>query len=187
MCRGLIDHDDETDEIFFSHTSIRDFLCAEDTANSEAWFNLRDTKSARQHLLVKCLTYLLFDEFQVPCSDKTTLDTRLRSYPLLEHAAKTWPEYFGHGDLVESQVEKALRLMDSRKASGGQYASWIQVLTNDVPANVSLTTEPLYYAASFGLLPLVEHLVKRGATVDAPGGRAQATPLQMQIRKTAMA
>jgi ankyrin repeat protein len=60
------------------------------------------------------------------------------------------------------------------------FMSWIQVLNsnwifkwNEYPRHAT----PLYYAASFGLVDVVEELMKGGADLDAPGSRFGGTAL----------
>lgn len=62
---------------------------------------------------------------------------------------------------------------------GGHFTTWVQILLAEAPVQVARATEPLYYASSYGLLPVVERLLQDGAMIDAHGGRANSTALQV--------
>ncbi|KAK1751261.1 hypothetical protein QBC47DRAFT_464015 [Echria macrotheca] len=189
MCRGLLDHDQETAQVFLSHASIRDFLSSSSptvNADGNAWYYLGMDRlaaaSINKRIFDKCITYLMFDEFATTCHDLVELDSRRDRYPLLDYAARAWPSHYPGGD--STALESILRLFGSRNTeSGGHYASWVQALIREAPPRVALATDPLYYAASFGLLPVVRHIAQTNGSsaIDQPGGRALATPLQVAV------
>jgi hypothetical protein len=67
----------------------------------------------------------------------------------------------------------------------GNYGAWVSCLIPESHPGLAMKTQPLYYAASFGILPLVNALLletkKSPSTVDmeAPGGRYRSTALQV--------
>jgi hypothetical protein len=180
MCRGLLDHDQETTQVFLSHATIRDFLFSVPGDDLDAWYHFKTSSSdeSNRRIFDKCMAYLMFDDFSSVSVDMTKLNTRREHYPLLDYAAQAWPEHYP-GD--EAALSPVLRLFTNRTKDGGNYATWVQSLIKEVPPMVALSTDPLYYAASFGLLPVVQHLVRTGSVIDSPGGRALATPLQVAV------
>ncbi|KAK0112484.1 hypothetical protein ONS96_001721 [Cadophora gregata f. sp. sojae] len=180
MCHGLLDHDQETAQVFLSHATIRDFLSSVPEDNVDVWYrpNTDSVGENDRRIFDKCMTYLMFDDFANVCADMAELNARRDRYPLLDYAVQAWPVHYPRDDAALASV---IRLFASRTKNGGNYATWVQTLINDVPPKVALLTEPLYYAASFGLLPVVEHLVATGSSIDLPGGRALAPPLQVAV------
>ena len=180
MCRGLLDHDQETAQVFLSHATIRDFLFSAPGDDVDAWyrFNTGSIDESNRRIFDKCMAYLMFDDFANVCTDMAELNTRRERYALIDYAAQAWPDHYPGDDAALGSV---LRLFASRTKDGGNYATWVQTLIKDAPPKVALVTEPLYYAASFGLLSVVQHLVQTGSAIDLPGGRALATPLQVAV------
>ncbi len=70
----------------------------------------------------------------------------------------------------------------SEKKRGGAYGFWLRALNPDDEWEVQ-HTEPLYYAASFGLVHVVRSILKstHGADIDAQGGRIGWTALQSAV------
>lgn len=125
----------------------------------------------------------MFDDFKQPCSDLRSLTKRRKTYPLLKYAAENWashcsPSWPPGYPLVDAEMDGILSFFDTRHLpGGGNYTSWTQMLLSEAPAEQARRTEPLYYAASYGIIPLVDHLIQSGANVNAAGGRNDATPL----------
>lgn len=126
---------------------------------------------------------LMFDDFKQPCSDLRSLTKRRKTYPLLKYAAENWashcsPSWPPGYPLVDAEIDGILSFFDTRHLpGGGNYTSWTQMLLSEAPAEQARRTEPLYYAASYGIIPLVDRLIQSGANVNAAGGRNDATPL----------
>lgn len=104
----------------------------------------------------------------------------------MTYAAKFWPQHgaaYGFGDPKQDMIHKffATRSLPGR----GNYGTWMQMLlrttagsnTNDAVAIDG--THPLYYAASFGMIPVVKSILASEPDIDvnAPGGRIGATPV----------
>ena len=185
MCAGLVSYDEVTSEIALAHSTVRMFLTSDRLASGPLEFYHMNGITATRSIFRKCLRYLMFDEFKQPCMNLPLLKERLANYPLLDYAAKYWAIHSGSQAPVDfsftpSELEDILALFDThRTEKGGNFTSWIQVLISEAPPRVSRETSPLYYASSFGLLPVVEKLIKSGACIDVYGGRGHSTPLQV--------
>ena len=185
ICQGLVVYDEDTSTVTLAHSSVRDFLTSAVIRRGPAsFYSLQEVEGVRC-IYRKCLTYLMFDEFCRPCPDNRYLDQRLVDFPLLEYAALTWAQYCGNRappgfELTESELNEIMDFFDTYTLkSGANYVSWVQVIRSEATEDTVWTTEPLYYAASFGILPAVDTLIRRGANVDSCGGRNSATALNI--------
>ncbi|KAJ6439249.1 Ankyrin repeat-containing domain protein [Purpureocillium lavendulum] len=61
----------------------------------------------------------------------------------------------------------------------GNFGFWVQILIPDADPEDIATTQPLYYAASFGLVPVVKAILGSltNLEIDSPGGRYGSTHL----------
>ncbi|KAF7593223.1 hypothetical protein BBP40_011764 [Aspergillus hancockii] len=183
ICQGLAIYDERTSVITLAHSSVPAYLTSEAIRHSPAaFYSLKEDEAARC-IYQKCLTYLMFHTFRKPCSDAYSLKKRLSRFPLLQYAAATWAQYCGSNapagfKLTDAEWDDIMAFFaTSKMQNGGNFTSWVQVLISEVATEEALTTEPLYYAASFGMTAIVDRLIQSGVNVDAPGGRHGATPL----------
>ncbi|GIC90547.1 uncharacterized protein Aud_006982 [Aspergillus udagawae] len=183
ICQGLIVYDEFTTFVALAHSSVKAFLTSDAIKDGPAaYYSLDETEGSRR-IWQKCLTYLMLDEFKQPCSNFRTLERRQETYPLLKYASENWashcsPSWPSGYPLLDVEIDEILSFFDTRHLpGGGNYTSWIQVLLYEAPSEQARLTEPLYYAASYGIVPLVDRLIRSGANVNAAGGRNNATPL----------
>ncbi|PKX92396.1 uncharacterized protein P174DRAFT_512989 [Aspergillus novofumigatus IBT 16806] len=183
ICQGLVVYDERTTFVALAHSSVKAFLTSDAIKDGPAaYYSLDETEGSRR-IWQKCLTYLMFDEFKQPCSNFDSLAERREAYPLLKYASENWashcsPSWPPGYPLIDAEIDEILSFFETRHLpGGGNYTSWIQILLYEAPAEQARRTEPLYYAASYGILPLVDRLIKSGANVNAAGGRNDATPL----------
>ncbi|EAW10805.1 uncharacterized protein ACLA_052780 [Aspergillus clavatus NRRL 1] len=183
ICQGLVVYDEHLSVVTLAHSSVKTFLTSESIRDGPAaFYSLTEVEGSRQ-IYEKCLTYLMLDAFQQPCPNLDSLDSRLTSFPLLGYASENWAMHCRSDGplgplLVKSDIDEIMMLLDTHKQKkGGNYTSWVQVLLYEAPVRQALITPPLYYAASFGMLPVVNRLIETGVEVDARGGRGNATPL----------
>jgi Ankyrin repeats (3 copies) len=185
MCEGLVSYDEVSSEIVLAHSTVRKFLTSDEITCGSLVFYHMDDVTATRIIFRKCLRYLMFDEFKQPCKTLSSLKERLAHYPLLDYAAKYWAIHSGFraptGFLfTPDELNDIITFFNTHKTeNGGNFTSWVQVLISEAPPRVARESSPLYYAASFGLLPVVEKLIENGACVDVYGGRAHSTPLQV--------
>jgi ankyrin repeat protein len=72
-------------------------------------------------------------------------------------------------------------LATSKMPNGGNFAFWVGTLIPASPLNFIQNTQPLYYAASFGLTEVVRTILEteKDIDIDAFGGRAHASALHV--------
>ncbi|KAJ5085686.1 hypothetical protein N7532_010457 [Penicillium argentinense] len=105
-------------------------------------------------------------------------------HPFMRYAANFWPYHGAFCSLEDHQQQMVHRLFATRSLpGGGNYSTWVQALFGQRDASMQIdpaviqTTHPLYYATSFGMVPVVNALLKSEPKIDvnAPGGRTGAT------------
>lgn len=184
-CQGLVVYNEATTTVALAHSSVPAFLTSDAVRHSPAAFYRLESLTATRVIYQKCLTYLMFDEFRQPCLDEHSLNQRLMGFPLLEYAACAWASLCGAYsppgfELSEPECEEIMAFFGTVSLKqGGNFRSWVQVLQSHASSPTVWTTEPLYYAASFGILPAVDRLIENGAWVDAHGGFGGATALNI--------
>jgi hypothetical protein len=183
ICQGLVVYDGMTSVISLAHSSVHTFLTSDAIRQGPAAFYSLQKDEAARRIYRTCLTYLMFDTFRRPCSGPASLNKRLMRFPLLQYAATTWGQYCGpHAPvgftLADTELDDIMTFFATRDAKhGGNFTSWVQVLIPEVATEEASTTEPLYYASSFGMTAIVDRLIKSGVNVDNPGGRHGSTAL----------
>ncbi|UDD57074.1 hypothetical protein AFCA_004589 [Aspergillus flavus] len=183
ICQGLVAYDEVTSVITLAHASVKAFLTSDAIRQGPAaYYSLQEIEATRC-IFQKCLTYLMFDAFQKPCRSRHSLRRRLKEFPLLNYASMTWGQYCGLQApagfvLGNSELDEIMDFFATCALhSGGNFRSWVQVLIPEAATEEAWSTEPLYYAASFGMTLVVERLIKSGINLDSPGGRHDATAL----------
>ena len=184
VCKGLIVYDEKLGEVALAHSSVKAFLISAKIKETEASFFSFDRQEATRMILRKCLTYLMFHNFDVGCHNREHLSDRFENFHLLNYAAFCWAMHAGQGGYLideedHSLISRFLSTYDS--PHGGNFTHWVLCLIEDVDEHTIRATEPLYYMCSFGLISVVEGLIKNHPklNIDAPGGRMFSTPLQV--------
>jgi hypothetical protein len=168
-----------------AHASVADYLTqSKYTSHSEFHF----TKlSARLFMAQVCLGYLMNPEFS-DGHDKWQYKLRMHAYPFLKHCASYWPMYLQREnddpeDHLDQRTKDILQafLATSKMPDGGNFAFWVGTLIPASPQNYIQNTQPLYYAASFGLTEVVRIILEteKDIDIDALGGRAHASALHV--------
>ncbi len=184
-CQGLITYHPRTSYITLSHSSVRAYLLSEQIKNGPASFFSFDETDAERLLLRKCLTYMMFKDFGKgyrPSYD----DWEAFScwWPLLDYASSHWASHAYALDVRLEPYDKELisnLYSTSKNERGGNFGFWVQCLYPEADIQVARDTQPLYYAASFGLRAVVASLVSADRNIDlnALGGRHSSTALQV--------
>ena len=177
ICGSLLNHNKRADIVTLAHHSVKSYLVSV-LRDNVAYFQLNEQEGHRS-LASYCLTYLSFDAFSVDRSDPTYAAESL--YPkskFLSYAVQNWAL---HVKEAGPQGEPLWNAMKSFLLSGEggrhNFQNWVQFL---IPGSkYAKSTPPLYYAASFGLTPVVEYLLDMGADLEVHGGRAGATPINI--------
>ncbi|RAK73166.1 uncharacterized protein BO72DRAFT_531283 [Aspergillus fijiensis CBS 313.89] len=181
ICQGLIT-EDEFGRVKLSHSSVKEFLTSHRIRTSSVRYFGLDPATADQTMTRLCLTYLCLDDFRSGYAwSFDEVAAREHEHPFLSYAGAFWATHGGACDFdVDGDRQLVNKLFDSRcLPRQGNYGVWVQTLIPEAENQVIETTHPLYYAASFGLVPVVKALLASvpGLDVDAPGGRYGSTPL----------
>lgn len=181
VCHGFLEHDARSDEVRLAHSSVKDYLLSQSVRNDDdAYFSLT-VSQGNQALMHKCLTYLMFDNFKSGITtDPQDVIKLQKSFPLLGYAAHNWGLHASFATQAEWNL--AQKLFSTRESScGGNYGVWTCCIMPQYDLKTAIATAPLYYAASFGIVPLVRELLSGNTLVDIerPGGRSGSTALQV--------
>ncbi|KAJ5826063.1 hypothetical protein N7474_003201 [Penicillium riverlandense] len=180
ICQGLITQD-KFGSVVLAHASIKDFLTSEWISSSRVKYFSLDPTTADQIIMRQCLTYLCLENFRpgaTPSSQMT--HEREKTHLFLKYAAQFWATHGLSCEFDGYDRELVKRLFDSRHLPNrGNFGVWVQTLVGDVSFESIQSTEPLYYAASFGLVPVVKAILASDPELDinARGGRFSSTPL----------
>ncbi|KAJ5459469.1 hypothetical protein N7530_011413 [Penicillium desertorum] len=186
ICQGLIT-EDQDGYLNLAHASVKDFLTSDWIRSSRVQYFALDPATADQKAMHSCLTYLCLDNFSrgyLTCPENPP---KVReAHPFMTYAANFWPQHGAACDFGDVEPDMIHKFFATRSLPGrGNYGMWMQTLlrttagsnTNDAVAIDG--THPLYYAASFGMVPVVKSILASEPDIDvnAPGGRIGATPV----------
>lgn len=178
MCGSLVDISDQG-HVRLAHLSVRDYLLSDEICQGRASAFALEQKSGNREMALDCFTYLSFRDFQSgPCETSTAFTARIDDHPFLRHASISWTYYLRKADLDTQLDDRILGFFSEERRN--VFMSWVQVL--NAPSNFKWDLYPahatsLYYASSFGLDFIVQHLIDGGANLDAPGSRFGGTAL----------
>jgi hypothetical protein len=168
--------------IRLAHLSVKDYLLSERIKSSELSSFALETKIANSLIAQVCIAYMMHLPFAPGWCDRKTLQTRLREWPFYHYAVHYWPYYIQLcGEILDDKAWNLLnRFFDTRKLpDSGNYGAWITAL---IPGDETChKTEPLYYAASFGISSVIKKILNHipPPDIDKPGGRNLCSPLQV--------
>ena len=170
--------------IQLAHFSVKDYLVARTPKSGPVAFFTLDPAPSQLVMVEICLTYLLHSPFSTGyCNEGERLE-RARDWPLYQYASNFW---MFHLNRIEDPIpERCWGLIDRfyqtrNMPDGGNFVSWISMMVPQIEYDDAMKSEPLYYAASFGSLPLVKKLCSLGANVEAPGGRYGSTAVHVAV------
>ena len=177
ICRGLIQVEDGY--VNLAHDSVRACLMSDWIRKSSVAQFWLDSAASHRTIMRKCLSYLLFDEFAKGHLEVSQdYGRRCRRYPLTDYAATCWPDHAANTTLEKDDEELILDFFKTKALPrGGNFDSWVQALLGTVDSQSIGRTQPLYYAASYNMVPIVQLLLRKGspADIDKPGGRFGST------------
>jgi hypothetical protein len=167
--------------IRLSHLSVKDYLLSDRIKSSGLSHFALETKLANSLIAQVCVGYLMHLPFAT-CCDWNTLQTRFHDWPFYHYAVHHWPYHVKLcGEPLDDKMWKLLqRFFDTRKLpENGNYGSWVTALIPEV--RNCHETEPLYYAASFGIPSVIKRILESDPPpdIDKPGGRFLSSPLQV--------
>ena len=188
--------------ITLAHHSIKDYLLSSRLIDKIPHFSLSEATSNIEIAGV-CLTYLLMEDFSSGPSygvsyekgelkspnvnlttQRASFKERCRDYPLLNYSSQYWPWHAQrHLHCSPPLVRLAYTLMDPARTPN--FWAWLEytIAQGRIGLRQSLPKHliPLYFAASFGLVEIVEELLEAGVDIDAPGGMFHGTALHAAI------
>ena len=184
-CQGLITYHPRNSDVTLSHSSVRTYLLSDQIKSGPSSFFSIDETAAERLLLRKCLTYMMFTDFgkgYYPSFQEWKAFSR--QWPLLGYASIHWASHSRALDAeLEPQDQELISKLysTSKHERGGNFGSWVQCLYPEAEYRVARDTQPLYYAASFGLRAVVRSLISANGDIDldAVGGRNDSTALQV--------
>ncbi|EXK75970.1 hypothetical protein FOQG_19268 [Fusarium oxysporum f. sp. raphani 54005] len=158
ICQGLIDYDKTTNRVTLAHSSVRSYLTSSRLGDSDAGrFSYDLLAEIHKGIAIKCLTYLLLDHFRNGCCPDEEFEKKHKDYPFLRYASRYWPLHARlSGRRWRLELLPVRLCLSFKKQKGGNFSFWVQCLMPDVPEEMIMATEPLYYASSFGLIDLAD-------------------------------
>lgn len=186
MCSSLISFDITTSTVVLAHSSVWTYLTSPEIRSSDVAHFALDPAIADNIMARKCINYLSLPVFESGyCEDKSELKKRFGDWPFLRYSARYW---FVHlrSALEWGQMESTTQSLlvkffqTSQSARAGNFGAWVQAFLPNARLDIKSST-PLYYAARFGLLAIVNLILDTEGTKDleVPCGRRGSTPLHV--------
>jgi hypothetical protein len=178
-------HEKSPTVIQLAHLSVKDYLTSDRIKQSKVSYFSFNTRLANTYIAQACLLYLLDPAFSLPRCDWETLGRLITNWPLYLYAANFWPLHLQASDsrLDERTWLLLQKFFNTKNVDrpGGNFEAWVRALTPNISSKALRISQPLYYAASFGVTPLIQKLLEANPAqdVDAPGGRFLSSPLQV--------
>ncbi|KAJ6157789.1 hypothetical protein N7470_005381 [Penicillium chermesinum] len=167
LCQGLISQD-RLGQIRLAHASVKEFLTSEWIRTSRVKYFSLDPATA---------TSTMMRGYE---PDRRESTRYIAQYRFIRYAAHYWADHAASCELGEAEQKLVKRFFDTGKLPRrGNFGVWVQTLIPGVDASVIEMTQPLYYAASFGMMSVVKAILASDSEldIDAPGGRVGATAL----------
>lgn len=178
ICRDLVVRSYPV--VRLAHDSIRSFLTSEHIRNSPASFFALDPVAAHARILRKSLCYLQLDVFASgPVSDDDAFVDRINSFPLSSYVKTYWPIHSERYPLAAADEALILAFFATKaRRNSSSFDSWVQLLLETTELETIACTEPLYYAASFNMVSILEILLRPelGVDLERPGGGSVLRP-----------
>ncbi len=184
ICHGLITFNPELGRVALAHFSVKTYLVSDRMKAGPSAFYRLDPTLSNARLAEKCLTYLSLPAFASGYCDHKTLWRRLKDWPLLDYAAHIWGLHVrAIGQDITHSLQTRIRefFATSKLPGGGNFGAWVQVLLRSAPSETVEMTQPLYYAASFGLTSVVRTLIEtdKDLNLESCGGRHGSSALHV--------
>ncbi|OTA91063.1 hypothetical protein M434DRAFT_22639 [Hypoxylon sp. CO27-5] len=166
--------------VTLAHMSVKDYLLSTRIRDSQvtSYFALSADDSSST-LFQCCMTYISFADFKEgPAISSDSYLQRLRKFPLLRHAAISWPYYYRAATPSDNLTAAAMQFFDNENRK--LFMSWVQTINADNPFSWDFYPRhatALYYAATFGLTNIVGGFIKANVELDLPGSRYGGTAL----------
>ncbi|KAL0632553.1 hypothetical protein Q9L58_008574 [Maublancomyces gigas] len=183
MCAGLITIDridDKPTIVRLAHYSVKEYLLSSRIQGSQ--FSINKLNGHRE-LATLCLTYLSLDNFGSPRESWDDVEILFESYPMLSYSCLNWGNHTRKG-LINANDNpnwyKKLFVIQAGKdrdtfETFSQIYDWNWAACSHLGAepteDIKSPTEPLYYLAEAGVVPLVQDMLAGGADANSCGRR----------------
>ena len=182
ICSSLISYNNVTTMVTLAHSSVQEFLTSQGIQTSDVRHFYLDKVTAHNTISSLCLHYLCLPAFSSGyCTSDAALDERFDEWPILPYISETLFEHLHYITLDEPIQVLLLRFFATHKQPrGGNFAAWLQAWFPEAHSYTKSST-PLYYAARYGLLPLVKAILATEGTInlEVHGGMHGSTPLHV--------
>jgi ankyrin repeat protein len=159
----VVDQGSPRQVVELAHYSVKEYLVSDRICTGKAaMYSMREDTS-HDSIAASCLGYLL----QLP---EPSLGLKfLRPCGLAGYSTPYWPSHVEKaGERSKGTTEAIIRLLDEKEVA---YINWVILYEHRQPGpDHKDIPEPLYYAASFGLIDVVKLLLDKGANVNAQKG-----------------
>jgi hypothetical protein len=156
--------------VYLIHQTAREFLLrqADETSSPGKWRHSIDLQNAHLQLSIKCIAYLLLQDFKVPILKITKISAEREKYPFLVYSARYWVDHVNSASTMKRfWLQKAFSLCNLEP-----YPTWCTVTS---PTIMNLTSErhsywglPLslerdfIFAIRLGLIQVIKMLLDAG-------------------------
>ena len=184
ICHGIVHYDKGL--VVLAHFSVKTFLTSDWIKTSHAASFALDRSNSQAQIGRLCLTYLKMDAFSKTLPTHTAaLWDSLEKYPLLDYASHYWPIHTSASGTTQNDELINAFFETGYPCGGANFSYWVLCLLPEKPISLIQATSPLYFAASFGLVSVIEYLANKHPDIDldAQGGRYGLTPLLIACRR----
>jgi len=179
-------HRTDREVIRLAHLSVKDYLISDRIKTGKAHHFAIDAKLSNTFIAQTCLVCLLTSTIPLEYWDTHGIQNASIKWPLYPYAAHFWPFHVkASGESLNDTTWHLLQRFFRTKhdMNGNNFAAWALYLQSDISLERVMHTEPLYYAASFGITPLIQKLLDSDPdiNIEAGGGRFESPPLQVAV------
>ena len=174
VCNGLVIVDRQDNVFRLVHSSLHAYLL-------DCWS--RKHEYAEKDIAIRCLVFLTFENFSIPCEQGKQLEERQKRYPFLKYAAQHWGEHIQSS--FESEIEGfILRFL----ANESRLMSVLQVGGDPLPTSENdVLSRPsnacsIHLTLEHGLESTFHRLLAQGIPIDMRDARGE-TPLFIAAKK----
>jgi hypothetical protein len=189
-CSSLVRKTPDGDKLELAHFTVEEFLRAIDATKSDSPYAKYSISPEKQNLsLAKlCLTYLLFEDFQVNVEDfhekrwgeKEEMNEFMGDYPFYRYSAENWAEHALAHRHDQELLGLVKTLFDPSMTGNFLYWSryWIWCIFGYDNIKLISNTETLHFAAALSFDAICEWLIReKGRLSDLDKFSSIGTPL----------
>ena len=169
-CQGLVVLDKEASAFRLIHHTLREYLCAHGNLFPRAQSLMAET----------CLTYLNLDQSKaLPAKPQPDLS----SMPFLKYCSRHWGTH-AKRELSDHAKSLAMRLLDRYRIHVAANSLFEQILDpyDSHKVNAPSLFTGLHYASFFGIVDIMNDLLRKGAYDANRGDSAGIAPLAWAMR-----